>query len=65
VYAGVVKSEDAASLTIATPDEGDVKLAKADVKTRERGVSGMPEGFGELLSRFELRDVLEFLGTLK
>lgn len=65
VYAGVVKGEDAATLTILTPDEGEVKLAKSDVKTRERGVSGMPEGFGDLLTRFELRDVLEFLGTLK
>jgi hypothetical protein len=52
-------------VTIATPDEGDVKLAKSDLKTRERGVSGMPEGFGEMLNRFELRDLLEFLGTLK
>lgn len=65
VYAGVVRGEDASTLTIITPDEGEVKLAKADVKTRERGVSGMPEGFGDLLTRFELRDVIEFLGTLK
>jgi quinoprotein glucose dehydrogenase len=65
LHAGVVKSEDASSLTIATPDEGDVKLAKSDIKTRERGVSGMPEGFGDQLNRFELRDLLEFLGTLK
>jgi putative heme-binding domain-containing protein len=65
VYAGVVKSEDDATLVVATPDEGDVRLAKAEVKSRERGVSGMPEGFGELLTRFELRDVVEFLGTLR
>jgi hypothetical protein len=25
----------------------------------------MPEGFGQLLNRQELRDVIEFLGTLK
>jgi len=25
----------------------------------------MPEGFGETLTRFELRDLVEFLGTLK
>lgn len=65
VHAGVVRSEDATSLVIATPDEGEVRLLKSEVKTRERGVSGMPEGFGELLTRFELRDVIEFLGTLK
>ena len=65
VHAGVVRSEDATSLVIATPDEGEVRLLKSEVKTRERGVSGMPEGFGDLLTRFELRDVIEFLGTLK
>jgi quinoprotein glucose dehydrogenase len=65
VYAGVVKLEDATSLTVATPDEGDVKVAKAEITSRERGVSGMPEGFGDLLSRFEVRDIVEFLGTLK
>jgi quinoprotein glucose dehydrogenase len=65
LYAGVVKSEDATSLVIATPDEGDVKLAKFDVKTRERGVSGMPEGFGEILSRRELRDLVAYLSGLR
>jgi len=25
----------------------------------------MPEGFGETLTRFELRDLVEFLGTLR
>jgi hypothetical protein len=25
----------------------------------------MPEGFGDALTRFELRDLVEFIGTLK
>jgi hypothetical protein len=50
---------------LLTPDEGEVTLDKKDLRTRNRGPSGMPEGFGEVLTRFELRDLVEFLGTLK
>ena len=64
-YAGVVKSENATSLVILSPEDGDVTLKKADIATREKGLSGMPEGFGQLLSKRELRDLVEFLGTLK
>ncbi len=64
-YAGVVKSENATNLVILSPEEGDVTLKKADIATREKGLSGMPEGFGQLLSKRELRDLVEFLGTLK
>jgi hypothetical protein len=42
-----------------------VSLSKKDIRTRSRGPSGMPEGFGDALTRFELRDLVEFLGTLK
>lgn len=28
---------------------------------RERGLSGMPEGLGEILTPLELRDLIEFL----
>ncbi len=65
LFAGVVRKETEASLTLLTPDEGEVTLDKKDVRTRNRGPSGMPEGFGEVLTRFELRDLVEFLGTLK
>jgi quinoprotein glucose dehydrogenase len=64
-YAGVVKSETDTELTLLSPEDGDVKLKKADIATREKGLSGMPEGLGQLLTKQELRDVIEFLGTLK
>ena len=64
--AGTVRSETAAEIVLLNPEDGsDVHIPKTDVQSREKGVSGMPEGFGTLLSRQELRDVLEFLGTLK
>ena len=65
ISAGVVRKETADSLTLLTPDEGEVSHAKKDIRTRSRGPSGMPEGFGDALTRFELRDLVEFIGTLK
>ncbi len=64
-YAGVVKAETEAELTLLSPEDGDVKVKKSEIAQREKGLSGMPEGFGQQLSRQELRDVVEFLGTLK
>jgi quinoprotein glucose dehydrogenase len=64
-YAGIVKAENDAELTLLTPEDGELKLKKADITSRDKGLSGMPEGFGQLLNRQELRDVIEFLGTLK
>ena len=64
-YAGVIQRETEDSLLLLVPEEGAVTVAKKDIQTRERGVSGMPEGFGDLLTRFELRDLVEFLGTLR
>ncbi len=64
-YAGIVKAESDAELTLLTPEDGELKLKKVDITSRDKGLSGMPEGFGQLLSRQELRDVIEFLGTLK
>ncbi len=64
-YAGIVKAESDTELTLLTPEDGELKLKKADITSRDKGLSGMPEGFGQLLNRQELRDVIEFLGTLK
>jgi quinoprotein glucose dehydrogenase len=64
-YAGIVKAENDAELTLLTPEDGELKLKKADITSRDKGLSGMPEGFGQLLNRQELRDIIEFLGTLK
>lgn len=64
-YAGVVKRENDAELVLLSPEDGEVKLKKSEIATREKGPSGMPEGFGQLLTKQELRDVIEFLGTLK
>jgi quinoprotein glucose dehydrogenase len=64
-YAGTVKSESTAELELNSPEDGLVKIKKAEIQTRERGLSGMPEEIRQVLSKHELRDVVEFLSTLK
>jgi putative heme-binding domain-containing protein len=63
-YAGTQKTETEAELILNSPEDGTVKIAKKDIQSRERGMSGMPEGMGEILTRRELRDLVEFLASL-
>lgn len=65
VYAGILKKETDTELEVNSPEDGPVKLKKADIKERERGPSGMPEGLADVIGRRDLRDVLEYLSTLK
>ncbi len=58
---GVVKVETAESLAIDSPEEGRVVVRKADVKSREHAPSAMPEGLGDLMTRADLRDLVEAL----
>jgi quinoprotein glucose dehydrogenase len=61
-YAGVIKSETADVLELNSPEDGLVKVKKADIESREKGLSGMPDGFGDLLTKQELRNLIEYLG---
>ena len=45
--------------------DGLLKIKKADITTREKGQSGMPEGFGAILTKQEIRNLVEFIATLK
>ena len=65
LYAGVLKSENANELVINSPEDGLVTVKKSDLKTREKGLSPMPEGMGQTLSKQDLRDLVEFLSILK
>ena len=64
-FAGVVQSESDTELVLNSPEDGIVKVKKADITVRERGLSGMPEGLATLLSRRDLRDLIEYLASLK
>jgi quinoprotein glucose dehydrogenase len=65
VYAGMVKRETETEIELNSPADGLVKISKADITNRARGLSGMPEEFRQILSKHDLRNLVEFLGTLK
>jgi putative heme-binding domain-containing protein len=62
---GTLKSETETNLLLITPEDGPVTVQKSDIKQRWIGASPMPEGIWQLLSKQELRDVIEFVATLK
>ena len=64
-YAGLLKSEDAAQMVINSPEDGLLTVKKADVTKRDRGLSAMPEEMGNILSKTDVRNLIEFLSTLK
>jgi quinoprotein glucose dehydrogenase len=65
VYAGLIKSETAAELELNSPEDGLLKLKKAEIKSRERGLSAMPEELRQVLSKQDVRNLVEFLSSLK
>jgi quinoprotein glucose dehydrogenase len=65
MQAGLVKGEDEKELRLESPEDGPLRLAKSEIVSRQRGLSAMPEGMIEFLSKRELRDLVEFLVQLK
>lgn len=43
-----------------TFEEGFQTLRQTDITDRQRGFSGMPEGFGQGLSRLDVREIVEY-----
>lgn len=64
VHAGILKGESAEQITLMPPTGTSQMIAKSLVKTRESGPSGMPP-LGAVLSKREVRDLVEYLSTLK
>jgi putative heme-binding domain-containing protein len=62
---GTLGSETETNLVLITPEDGAVTVAKTDIVRRYIGVSPMPEGIWQSLSKQELRDVIEFVASLK
>ena len=65
VVAGVVKSETATELVLNSPQTGIMRINKTDIASRNKALSPMPEGLAKILSREDLRNLVEFLGGLK
>jgi quinoprotein glucose dehydrogenase len=65
VYAGILKKETDDALEILSPEDGPMTLKKSDIDKRARGQSGMPEELRQVLSKRDLRNLVEFLSELK
>ncbi|MDB6111910.1 MAG: Heme-binding protein [Pedosphaera sp.] len=63
--AGLVKREDDKELLLISPDDGPATVAKDQIQTRQRGLSAMPEGLAKMLSKTDLRNLVEYLTGLK
>jgi len=62
---GVFVRETGVTLEINSPEDGPLIIKKADVKNLSRSLSAMPEGLGQTLTPFELRNLVEYLASLK
>ncbi|HEX7859807.1 MAG TPA: PVC-type heme-binding CxxCH protein [Verrucomicrobiae bacterium] len=63
--AGVVRGETDTELQVESAEDGSVKVKKSEIARREKTVSAMPEGLGGLLGMRDLRDLVEYLSSLK
>jgi len=63
--AGIVASETADTLTLRTTDNQLVAVQKANIAKRDSAPSGMPEIYGAILTKSEIRDLVEYLSTLR
>ena len=65
IYAGLIKGETETELEVNSPEDGVLKLKKADIKERQRGLTAMPEELRQVLTKQDLRNLIEFLVNLK
>ncbi len=64
-FAGVLKSQSETEMVINSPEDGILKLKKADIQKSEKGLSPMPDTLAQVISKRDLRDLVEFLANLK
>jgi quinoprotein glucose dehydrogenase len=64
-HTGIVRQEDDQKLTLITAEGKLIMISKTDIEARKTGKSSMPEDLVKYLSKAELRDLVEFLASLK
>ncbi|MCB9950791.1 MAG: HEAT repeat domain-containing protein [Planctomycetaceae bacterium] len=65
VLAGIVRSESETEFRIVTPTGETIVIPKDQVEETAKGKSGMPVDLFKQLSKSDIRDLVEFLSTLK
>jgi quinoprotein glucose dehydrogenase len=62
---GVLKTEDAKEVRLMTAEGNLVVVPKSQIDERQTGKSAMPDDVAKQLSKSDLRDLVEFLASLK
>ncbi|RPI82127.1 MAG: hypothetical protein EHM42_09840 [Planctomycetaceae bacterium] len=62
---GTLREEDEQQLKLITAEGNTIVVRKSEIDERVRGKSAMPEDLVKKLTKFELRDLVEYLSTLK
>jgi quinoprotein glucose dehydrogenase len=65
VVAGIVKREDGKRAVLVDPEGKEIDVDLTTVENRREGLSAMPEDIAKQLSPRDLRDVVEYLTTLR
>jgi quinoprotein glucose dehydrogenase len=65
VHSGIIRQEDAKNVRIVTAEGNIVTVAKDTIEERRVGKSAMPDDLTKHITPLELRDLVEYLSTLK
>ncbi len=64
-FTGIIKKETDNTLDLMTAEGKLISLAKEDIEQRRPAKSAMPDDLTKHLTKFDVRDLVEFLATLK
>ncbi|HYE98933.1 MAG TPA: HEAT repeat domain-containing protein, partial [Planctomycetota bacterium] len=65
IEVGRIKSETEAELVLILADGREKRIPKANIAARKAGMSAMPDDLAKQLSKRDLRDLVEYLASLK
>lgn len=65
VVAGVLRKETPEEITVVTADTKTIVVPTKEIEERAKGISAMPGDLAQKLSKQEIRDIVEYLTTLK
>ncbi len=65
VHSGIIKEETDTIVKLMTPKGAMITITKDEIEERAKGLSAMPADIAKNLSRDEIRDLVEYMSTLK
>ena len=64
-FAGVLKAENDREVVLVDPEKGEIRIDRATITGRRGGQTAMPSDIAQPLTKFDVRDLVEFLAGLK